>query len=143
MIPLPFAPLKTLTSGGAPGPVKNLNAEVYFPPYLFKQDGSGEFAPRPEIVSAPEQQLGWAEAFNVEVAVDVNVSRVVLVRTGAVTHAFNNEQRFLALPFVQVDTQIQLAMPAERAAAPPGYYLLFVFDVAGVPSVARILRLNG
>ena len=29
------------------------NAEVFSPPYLFKQDGSGELAPRPVINSAP------------------------------------------------------------------------------------------
>ena len=28
--------------GGAPGPVTNLNAEIYYPPYLFKKDGSGQ-----------------------------------------------------------------------------------------------------
>ena len=29
------------------------NAEVFSPPYLFKKDGSGELAPRPQITSAP------------------------------------------------------------------------------------------
>ncbi len=31
------------------------NAEVFSPPYLFKKDGSGELAPRPEITSAPDE----------------------------------------------------------------------------------------
>ena len=30
------------------------NAEVFSPPYLFKKDGSGELAPRPQISSAPD-----------------------------------------------------------------------------------------
>ena len=29
------------------------NAEIFTPPYLFKKDGSGELAPRPEITDAP------------------------------------------------------------------------------------------
>ena len=29
------------------------NAEIFTPPYLFKDDGSGDLAPRPEITSAP------------------------------------------------------------------------------------------
>ena len=29
------------------------NAELFTPPYLFKHDGSGELAPRPEIATAP------------------------------------------------------------------------------------------
>ena len=31
------------------------NAQVFSPPYLFKKDGSGELAPRPEITSRPER----------------------------------------------------------------------------------------
>ena len=38
--------------GGSPGPVDNLNAEIYYPPYLYSSDGSGNPAPRPTIVSA-------------------------------------------------------------------------------------------
>src|SRR6185312_8487173 len=29
------------------------NAEIFSPPYLFKKDGSGNLAPRPQISSAP------------------------------------------------------------------------------------------
>ncbi len=36
---LPDATLFT-GGGGAPGPQTNLNAEIYYPPYLFKQDGT-------------------------------------------------------------------------------------------------------
>ena len=37
------------TGGGAPGPVNNLNAELYYPPYLFRAatGGGAELAPRP------------------------------------------------------------------------------------------------
>jgi hypothetical protein len=128
--------------GGAPGPVSNLNAEIYYPPYLFKQDGSGEPATRPEILSAPSQQLGWSEPFSVEVSPDTAIAQVRLIRTGSVTHAFNNEQRAMTLPFAQVGGMLQMQMPAERAVAPPGYYLLFVVAADGVPSVARIIKLN-
>ena len=41
--------------GGAPGPLKNLNAEIYYPPYLF--DASGQRAARPGIVLAPDTVL--------------------------------------------------------------------------------------
>ena len=39
--------------GGAPGPVKQMNGEIYYPPYLFKRDGSGDLATRPTLVEAP------------------------------------------------------------------------------------------
>ena len=39
--------------GGAPGPVNELDAEIYYPAYLYLKDGSGNLAPRPAIVAAP------------------------------------------------------------------------------------------
>ena len=39
--------------GGAPGPINELNAEIYYPSYLYLNDGSGNPAPRPTIVAAP------------------------------------------------------------------------------------------
>jgi len=127
--------------GGTPGPQTNLNGEIYYPPYLFRPDGSGEKAPRPQITRSPQQQLGWNEAFDIRVATGNQISRVTLLRSGSDTHSFNNEQRFLEMPFKQKGLVVHLSTPAQRNLAPPGYYLLFVFDAQGVPSVARILRL--
>ena len=126
--------------GGAPGPVTNRNAEIYHPPYLFLRDGSGALAPRPTIAAAPTA-LDWSEAFQVTMDGSAPVSRVALVRAGSVTHSFNNDQRFIEMPFTQDGTQIRLQAPASRNTAPPGFYLLFVFDGNGVPSVARTIRL--
>jgi Domain of unknown function (DUF1929) len=127
--------------GGAPGPVANLNAEIYYPPYLFSKDGSKTFAVRPVISAVAAPSVGWASALTVDVQSTTPISRVTWVRTGAATHSFNNEQRFMELPFTQTGTQLQVTTPASVTQAPPGYYMLFVFDAAGVPSVARILRM--
>jgi Domain of unknown function (DUF1929) len=129
-----------LTGGGVTDEAWWLNAEIYSPPYLFKSDGS--LASRPQIVAAPTKQLGWNESFSVDVAAGNSISRVTLVRTGAVTHAFNNDQRMNELSFTQAGKTLQLKTPAAANVAPPGYYMLFVFDAAGVPSKARIVRLN-
>ena len=37
---------------------------------------------------------------------------------------------------------LQVQLPATANEAPPGFYMLFVLDAAGVPSLARILRLD-
>ena len=37
---------------------------------------------------------------------------------------------------------LAVTAPAASEIAPPGYYMLFVFDAAGVPSIARIVRLG-
>jgi hypothetical protein len=133
---------RVLTAGGgAPGPVTNLNGEIYEPPYLFKSDGSGTLATRPTIQSAP-LQMAWGTSFNVQVVSATAVSKVALVKTGSATHSFDFDQRYLAPTFTQSDGTVTVQAPASAALAPPGNYLLFVFDAAGVPSVARIVRMG-
>jgi hypothetical protein len=127
-----------VAGGGAYGPVTNLNAEIYYPPYLFKADGSGELAPRPTIVSAP-QTVGGEGVVPVEVGADDVIARVVAVRLGSSTHSFNADQRHLELTFAQDGTRLEVAVPADRRVALPGYYLLFVFDAAGVPSLGHTI----
>jgi hypothetical protein len=132
---------RVLTAGGgAPGPVSNLNAEIYEPPYLFKADGSGTLAARPTIQSMP-LQTAWGRSFNVQVQSATAVSKVALVRTGSPTHSFDFDQRYLVPAFTQSGSTVSVQAPANARLAPPGNYLLFVFDGTGVPSVARIVRL--
>ncbi|CAN5848091.1 hypothetical protein BH23ACT10_BH23ACT10_15720 [soil metagenome] len=129
-----------LTSGGGPpGPVTNLNAEIYYPPYLFDQNGSGERATRPQITNVG--QLTYGAAASVGVSGAGKVSKVALVRTGSVTHSFDMDQRFMELDFTQSGGQLSVRGPRSANVAPPGQYMLFVFDENGVPSVAKILQL--
>ena len=136
---LPDATVLT-AGGGAPGPATNLNAEIYTPPYLYKKDWTGTLAPRPSITDAPTA-LTWKQGFKVNVST-AGISRVTLVKTGSATHTADFDQRFLPLNFTASGTTLNVAAPAAAEVAPPGYYMLFVFDSAGVPSVARILRLG-
>ncbi len=126
--------------GGDPGPFTNLNAEIYYPPYLYLKDGTGTPAPRPTITSAPDV-LGWAQPFTVGFSSATPISRVTLVRTGTVTHDFNSNQRFQELAFTQSNGQLSLKTPATSGNAPPGYYMLFIFDGNGVPAIARVVKI--
>jgi hypothetical protein len=67
------------------------------------------------------------------------VGRVTLVRSGAATHATNVEQRFLDMTSTlqQNGQQLSVTLPANANVLLPGYYLVFAFNQAGVPSVAR------
>ena len=126
--------------GGYPGPLKQLNGEIYYPPYLYKKDGSGQFAPRPRITDAPNFMISWGQEFSVEAT--ESIARVTLVRVGVVTHAFNNEQRFFDLSISQKGNIVTVKSPASANIAPPGFYLLFVWNAAGVPSVANFLHIG-
>lgn len=128
-----------VAGGGAPGPLVNLNAEIYKPPYLFNSDDTP--ASRPSINSAPEA-LYLGEPFSVGVTGPRAISRVTLVKTGSATHSFNMDQRFLQLAYTNASGVLTVQAPAVAGNAPPGYYMLFVIDSQGVPSVARIVRMN-
>ena len=126
--------------GGAPGPVNNLNAEIYYPPYLY--DAFGQPAARPSLVTAPGSvQLHLNQQFAVTVGSAAPISRVTLVHTGVKTHSFDSGQRFLQLGFTQVGQTLTITLPTINPnIIVPGYYMLFVFNQAGVPSVAKIIH---
>jgi Domain of unknown function (DUF1929)/Divergent InlB B-repeat domain len=124
--------------GGAPGPVNELNAEIYYPSYLYLNNGSGNPAPRPTIVSAPST-LNLNQNFSLTVGANDKVGGINLIRVGSNTHSFNSEQRLIPLPFSQRGPNITATLNASPEMVPPGYYMLFVFNTAGTPSVAKIV----
>ena len=137
---LPDASVLTL-GGGSPGPVVNLNAERYYPPYLYANDGSGNPAPRPTIASVqvPLGGLPVGSTLGFTMADSSTVSRVTLLRMGAATHANDVQQRFfdLTATMVQNGQQISVTLPSNANNAMPGYYMLFAFNQQGVPSVSQ------
>jgi hypothetical protein len=133
--------------GGWPGPQTNLDAEIYYPPYLF--DADGRLARRPLITAAPTV-LDPGATLTLATPDAGSIRRVTIVKTGSVTHSFNFEQRFIELgnsddpdrPIGRNGTELQVKLPANRFETPPGFYLLTVIDAAGVPSESRIFRIN-
>jgi hypothetical protein len=124
---------RVLSAGGGRYGPNYLEAEFWSPPYLFK-------GPRPTITSAPST-LGYGGSFFVGTAA-TDIRAVNLMRTGAVTHAFNQNQRFLPLAFQQTTGGLTVQMPSGPNAAPPGYYMLFILNANGVPSVAPIIKVQ-
>jgi YVTN family beta-propeller protein len=117
----------------------NLNAEIYYPPYLFTSGGVR--AQRPTITSAPDV-IDIGHTYTVSLADTAGVSRVTLVKTGSTTHSFNMDQRFVELTFKASGSQVAVQAPTRAADAPPGTYMLFVFSDTGVPSVAKMVRMG-
>lgn len=113
--------------------------EIYSPPYLFRAGGS--LAPRPEI-SSVNGRLLYAGTFTVYTPYPADIRSVVLIRAGAVTHAFDMEQRLVGLTFTAGADALTVTVPANGNLAPPGWYLLFLVDRFGVPSVAKLVRVG-
>ncbi len=128
-----------MAGGGSPGPLNNTNAEIFSPPYLF--DESGSLAERPDITYAPEV-AAWGQQAGIRTNDNNQIARVTLVKTGSITHGFNMDQRFLDLPFSVQQDSLSVTMPASGNVAPPGFYLLFVHDSNGTPSVAQMISLG-
>ncbi|MGH3473293.1 MAG: galactose oxidase-like domain-containing protein, partial [Aeromicrobium sp.] len=105
--------------------------EVYSPPYLFK-------GPRPTITSAPKK-VGYGQQF--EVVTPDDIDRVVLMRPNAVTHTCEMNARHVELAFTPTTGGVQVTSPPSRLVAPAGYYMLFLLNELGVPSVAKWIRL--
>jgi Domain of unknown function (DUF1929)/FG-GAP repeat len=117
------------------------NVEYFEPPYLYKQDGSGQRASRPGIDSAPSAAV-YGQTFNITSAEAGSIAKVGLVRLGAATHSQDQGQRYVPLSFTAAGSTITATAPATSNIAPAGYYMLFITDDAGVPSVAKMIKLQ-
>ncbi|HYR83787.1 MAG TPA: galactose oxidase-like domain-containing protein [Terriglobia bacterium] len=113
--------------------------EIYSPSYLFNGDGSP--AARPTITGVSSSAFGYGATFQVQTPNAANITSVVLVRPGAPTHAFDMDQRLVGLSYTAGAGVLDVTAPPDGNIAPPGYYMLFVLNSAGVPSLASFVRL--
>jgi len=124
--------------------------ELYTPPYLFDANDRLIATGRPSItaVSPASGVIGYGATFSVSFTSVSPISAAVLVRPGSVTHAFDMEQRLIGLcgpapqPPCSGAGTLTLTSPPNGNIAPPGYYMLFLLDSAGVPSIARFIQLS-
>jgi hypothetical protein len=107
--------------------------EIYSPPYLFR-------GPRPKIKKAPKH-IKWGKSFGVS-SPTKGVRRAVLIAPGAATHATDQNQRYVRLKLRRKKGGYSIRGPVDANAAPPGYYMLFLVNGRGVPSVAKWVRLG-
>jgi hypothetical protein len=110
-------------------------AEIYSPPYLFK-------GARPVITSAPSAMTYGATAV-VQSPDAGSITSAALVGLGSVTHTLDMGQRYIPLGVSTATGTVNLTVSTDRNSAPPGYYMLFLINGSGVPSVASIVHLGG
>jgi hypothetical protein len=129
---------KVLIAGGGQGSDSTrfeLAAELYSPAYLFRK-------PRPVITSAPAV-VAHGAAFIVGSPDAATINKVTLIRLPSVTHAFDQNQRFLELAFARKTIgQLEVTVPTNPNLLPPGHYMLFILNEAGTPSVAKIIQVR-
>ena len=113
--------------------------EIYQPSYLFNPDGT--LATRPSIAAAPSN-INYGNTFTVQTPDAASISSVVLVRNGTVTHAFGMDQREVGLSFTVGTGSLTITAPPNSNIAPPGYYMLFLLNSSGVPSLATVVQVT-
>jgi Galactose oxidase-like, Early set domain/Fibronectin type III domain/Glyoxal oxidase N-terminus len=117
-----------------PGEPGQDSAQIYSPPYLFK-------GARPTITSAPSDTT-YGSNIPVSTPDAASISAVNLVSLGADTHQSDMDQHFVPLSFTQSGGGLNVQMPSSATIAPPGNYMLFILNSAGVPSEASFIHLT-
>lgn len=130
---LPDGRVLNAGSGNGAGAPDQFNAEIFSPPYLLR-------GARPVISSAPTE-VQYGAHFRIETSQAPSITHVSFIRLGAVTHAFDQNQRFQRLSFTADASGLTVTAPGSRNKAPPGHYMVFILDGNDVPSVAKIVRL--
>jgi galactose oxidase len=136
---LPDARVLVAGNGDASIASNQYSAEIYAPGYLFT--ATGALAARPTIIAVPTS-VGYAQQFVVSTSNASSIAEVTFIRLGSVTHAFDQNQRMNYLAFAPVAGGLQVTTPASSNLAPPGYYLLFIVNTQGVPSLAKIVQIG-
>jgi hypothetical protein len=124
--------------GPAP-PAFEPHVEIYTPAYLFNADGT--LATRPTITSAPAG-FAYGAPFTVQTS-NQDIASVVLMRPGSDTHSFDMDQRYVGLSFTAANGSLTVTGPPNSNIAPPGYYMLFIVNSAGTPSLASWVQVQG
>jgi len=127
---------RVLSAGGGndSGAVDETTAQIFSPPYLFK-------GVRPAIAQVVDA-IQYGGKFAIDTADAPSIAGVALMRPGAVTHGFDEDQRYIPLAFSINSGVVNATAPANANLAPPGYYMLFIVNGNGVPSTAAFVRLG-
>ncbi|KAB8072711.1 putative galactose oxidase [Aspergillus leporis] len=115
------------------------NAQIFTPPYLFGKDGA--LASRPEIQSVTPDSVKYGG--QITIVADTSISGASLIRYGTTTHTVNTDQRRIELILQETgENTYSTNIPNDPGIALPGYYMLFVLDGNGVPSISKNVQVT-
>jgi hypothetical protein len=129
------------TATGQANPHRD-HATIFEPPYLFNGNADAQ---RPVIANAP-CRVGYGGEFFISTPDLTSMvgGTVCLIRPGAVTHGFNQDQRYVPLDMYECPSggRLRVLAPTSGRIAPPGDYLLFIVNNAGVPAIGKWVRVG-
>jgi hypothetical protein len=136
---------RVVTAGGNPeggthvpwdeDPQEEMRVEIFSPPYLFR-------GKRPAIKAAAVEWK-YGQQLDIQTADAGNVGFVSLIRHCVTTHSYDTNQRLVDAPIVsQNGGVVRVKVPDNPNLAPTGWYMLFLVNAGGVPSIAQSIHLS-
>ncbi|TDU03985.1 uncharacterized protein DUF1929 [Streptomyces sp. 846.5] len=110
--------------------------EIYTPAYLYH-------GARPAVTGGPAAvSRGQSAAFTTTVPTAGGIGTARLMRPSSVTHATDVQQRSIALDVTRTPGGFTTTIPSNAGLVPSGWYMLFITDRNGTPSVARWVQVR-
>ena len=117
-----------------PGGYDEMRLEIYKPAYMSRS--------RPVIQSAPEQ-ITYGSTITIQTPQASNIQWVNLIKPMSTTHGLETDQRLVDVPITsRTSTSLSVKLTTNPNLAPPCWYMLFITDTAGTPSVARWIHVK-
>jgi hypothetical protein len=121
---------RVMSIGNNPGDGSfDMRISIYSPPYLFQ-------GARPQITGV-QSASDWTYGKSYNLTTNTGIVSAELIRPEAVTHQSDPNQRYVSLGISGSGTKLKLSLTNNDNIAPPGWYMLFVTNANGVPSVAK------
>jgi hypothetical protein len=106
---------------------------IYSPPYLFR-------GARPQVTAMATEY--WTYGSAQQLTVSQKIVSAELIRPTAVAQSADPNQRYVRLPLTVTGNHVKLSVTSDPDIAPPGWYMLFVVDADGIPSVATRVHVS-
>lgn len=149
-----------IASGFNVAPAENWDAEVYSPPYLFIDvNGRRPVIELVQLVSPLALNYTFSEVIGAKTyyllrsdatymlhlsqlptSCPLSQSTLSLMKLGSITHGWDSGQTFIPL---SIADSAEFTTPnAQATNVAPGFYMLFLVDCTGVPSIATFVRFD-
>jgi galactose oxidase len=114
----------------------HFDAQIFTPNYLYNDNGT--LASRPAITKVSTKSVKVGS--KVTISTNGPIKQASLIRYSTATHTVNTDQRRVPLSLTNTGgNSYSFQLPNDSGILLPGYWMLFVMNSAGVPSVASTL----
>ena len=86
--------------------------------------------------------MGYGQDFSVVLGGTETISKLHLIKLSSQTHGVEMSARLVPLSFTQSANYLDVKAVSDSTVAPAGHYMMIAVDDKGVPSVAKIVKID-